>query len=228
MPMHSNPSNRTNKRPADSPSSGASRRTQQMRSQESRRKLMEATIEVLLERGYAGLTTAQVDERAGVSSGARVHHYRSKLDLVVAAAEFIYERAAELGQHRAEAASRSAEPIRKFVDDCLTIYFDWPFKASVDLVLVARTDPEMMRRIHPVLDGFHRKMRQTWLDALIAAGYEKKQAETDLRLTLNLIRGMALNNIWESDACEYRKLLDEWCTRLAGRHMSKTGNPHKL
>lgn len=179
-----------------------------------RERLLKATIEVLLECGYAGLTTALVDARAGVSSGARVHHFRTKADLVVAATRYAYDRATELGQSRAEAARLSDEPIRSFIEDCLSIYFDWPFVSALEIVLAARTEPELMAKIHPVLDEFHATMKSTWIAALESAGYDRAAAETDLRLTLNLIRGMAVNRIWQNDATEYARLIEIWCERL--------------
>jgi AcrR family transcriptional regulator len=189
------------------------RRTQQERSRDTREKLLQATIEVLLESGYAGLTTAQVDQRAGVSSGARVHHFPAKADLVIAATRMAYDRAAELGQRRAEEARRSPEPLRHFVEDCRSIYFDWPFITSVEIVIAARTDKALMAKIHPVLQQFHGTMKATWIGAFVDAGYERAEAEIILRMTLNLIRGMALNNIWENDEAEYERLIEIWCQR---------------
>jgi AcrR family transcriptional regulator len=191
------------------------RRTQEARSRETRERLMRATIDVLVECGYAGLTTALVDARAGVSSGARVHHYPSKADLVIAATRYTYEMATELGQRRANAARRSPEPIRAFIEDCKSIYFDWPFVASLEVVLAARTDTALMSKIHPILLEFHATMKATWMAALIDAGYDKAEAETSLRLTLNLMRGMAVNRIWQNDASEYERLIEIWCTRMS-------------
>ncbi|HWL49839.1 MAG TPA: helix-turn-helix domain-containing protein, partial [Acidimicrobiia bacterium] len=57
-----------------------------------RRRLLEATVECLVELGWAGTTTTVVSERAGVSRGAQLHHFPSKQDLVVAAVEHLSER----------------------------------------------------------------------------------------------------------------------------------------
>jgi AcrR family transcriptional regulator len=188
------------------------RRTQETRSRTTRDKLLQATIDVLMECGYAGLTTAQVDARAGVSSGARVHHYPTKTDLVIAAASMAYRRAAELGQARAQTARTSPESLRHFVEDCRSVYFDWPFLTTVEVVVAARTDAELMARIVPVLDEFHSALRKTWTQAFVEAGYERDEAEAVLRMTLNMIRGMALNRIWENDVAEYERLIETWCT----------------
>ncbi|MDT5024109.1 MAG: hypothetical protein QOE61_535, partial [Micromonosporaceae bacterium] len=53
------------------------RRTQEQRSAEMRVRLLDATIECLVEYGYAGTTTPRVAEKAGVTRGAQVHHFPS-------------------------------------------------------------------------------------------------------------------------------------------------------
>jgi AcrR family transcriptional regulator len=50
------------------------------------RVLLDATVAVLTERGYGGLTTAAVASRAGVSTATLYRRWRSKEDLVAAAA----------------------------------------------------------------------------------------------------------------------------------------------
>ncbi len=190
------------------------RRTQEERSRETRDRLMQATIDELLECGYAGLTTALIDARAGVSSGARFHHYPSKVDLVIAATEHAFDCATVLGRRRAEEARTSDNPIQNFVEDCRSVYFDWPFIASLEVVLAARTDQALMSRLNPVLEKFHATMKTTWLSAFVDAGWDKSDAEVTLRLTLNLMRGMALNNIWQRDTAEYKRLIEIWCARM--------------
>ena len=54
------------------------RRTQEERSAATRAKLLDATIDCLIELGYAGTTTTLIAERAGVSRGAQLHHFPSK------------------------------------------------------------------------------------------------------------------------------------------------------
>ncbi|MEI2700504.1 MAG: helix-turn-helix domain-containing protein [Microthrixaceae bacterium] len=51
---------------------------------------MQATIECLVDYGYAGTTTRLVADRAGVSRGAQTHHYPTKRDLVVAAIDQLF------------------------------------------------------------------------------------------------------------------------------------------
>ena len=70
---------------------------QEERTRAMRARLLEATVELLVERGFSGTSTTLVSERAGVSRGAQLHHFPTKNDLVVAAVEHLTEvRGAEL------------------------------------------------------------------------------------------------------------------------------------
>ena len=64
------------------------RRTQEERSAETKKRLLEATIDYLNELGYNKTGTVEIARRAGVSRGALVHHFPSKHDLIVATAEY--------------------------------------------------------------------------------------------------------------------------------------------
>src|SRR5499427_10914198 len=72
-------------------------RTQQQRREETRRALLDAAVESLIEVGFARTTTLEVQRRADVSRGALLHHFPSKAELLVAAVDHLAEmRAREL------------------------------------------------------------------------------------------------------------------------------------
>src|SRR3954470_11975957 len=73
-------------------SAAASRRTNAERSAATQVRLLDATIECLVERGWHGTSTTEIVRRAGVSRGAQVHHYPTKEDLVLAAVQHLVER----------------------------------------------------------------------------------------------------------------------------------------
>src|ERR1700712_5987306 len=83
--------------PATKLDSGRLPRTQQQRREETRRALLDAAVESLIEVGFARTTTLEVQRRAKVSRGALLHHFPSKAELLVAAVDHLAEmRAAEL------------------------------------------------------------------------------------------------------------------------------------
>ena len=66
------------------------RRTQAERSAATRQALVDAAIELLMERGWAATTTVAVCERAGCTAWAVVHHYPSLSALLADALESLY------------------------------------------------------------------------------------------------------------------------------------------
>ena len=54
---------------------------------ETRRRLLDAAIGCLIERGYANTTTSEIAERAGLSRGAQLYHFPKKEELLTSAVE---------------------------------------------------------------------------------------------------------------------------------------------
>lgn len=194
------------------------RRTQEERSREAQERLLRATIDVLLERGYNGLTTKEAAARAGLSTGALVHHYAAKADLVVAATAAVYDAATERGERIARTAAARKNPLQGFIDDCSAVYLDWPFLAALEVLVVARTDLELMRQIEPVMRNYRAVTNARWMQALREAGTPEAKGSVLLDLTLNLVRGMGVNSLWQKDLKNYKALLREW-TRIAGERL---------
>src|SRR5689334_13960550 len=91
---------------AANPSTGETARaprTQQQRRDETRRALLDAAVESLIEVGFARTTTLEVQRRANVSRGALLHHFPSKSELLVAAIDHLaHMRAIQLKSLAAE------------------------------------------------------------------------------------------------------------------------------
>lgn len=177
------------------PKSKRPRRTQEERSEETKGRLIQATIELLIERGYARLTVADIARRAGVSNGARVHHFRTREDLVVAANRRIYDDAVSLGTLRSKNASRSKDPVKDCFDDLISLYFGRFFVGSLDAVVAARTDKRLAHRIHPIVAHYHSAIRQVWTRAFAEAGWDRGDAEGVYDVILHTVRGMALTSV---------------------------------
>src|SRR3954470_20396973 len=85
-------------------------RTQQQRREETRRALLDAAVESLIEVGFARTTTLEVQRRANVSRGALLHHFPSKAELLVAAVDHLAEmRAREMKSFASQLPPERAE-----------------------------------------------------------------------------------------------------------------------
>lgn len=187
------------------------RRTQEERSAETRTRLLEATIESLVEVGYASTTTTGVCERAGVSRGAQVHHFPRKQDLVVAAVAVLAARNVHVLRERATALPPDAAGDRlAAVIDLVAETFGGPlFTAALELWIASRTDPELHAALIPFERGAGRGLMQLWREV---AGDLATHPNFDavLELTLHLARGMALQKILRKDDTARRRSLDVW------------------
>src|SRR5215813_6778413 len=84
--------------------SSPARRTQRQRREATIAKLLDATIDALIDVGYTRASIREICLRAGVSDGGLFRHFQSRLDLIVAAADHIAERELENIRRQVEKA----------------------------------------------------------------------------------------------------------------------------
>ena len=140
------------------------RSLQDERSEDTRTRLLEATIESLVAVGYARASTTEIAERAGVSRGAQVYHYSTKAALVVAAVDRLLQRRyQEVQQLFAERLPRAGRPGAAI--DLLWRMFEGPsFAAWLEFVVASRTDPELraavVRQSEPFVNSVGEALRR--------------------------------------------------------------------
>ncbi len=104
-------------------------------------RLLDATVECLVEYGYAGTTSPRVAERAGVTRGAQSHHFGSKADLVVAAVSHLAQRRSEAALQEMGRIDAGSDPIGAVLDHLRELHQGPLFIATVELWVAGRTDP---------------------------------------------------------------------------------------
>lgn len=122
---------------------GAARRTQEQRSAQTRARLLDATIDCLVQYGYNGTTTPRVAEMAGVTRGAQVHHFGSKNDLVIAALQHLAAKRAAAVVANVGDLTATADPAGKLLDLLWDVHQGPLFIAAVELWVAGRTDPAL-------------------------------------------------------------------------------------
>ncbi|WP_307725102.1 TetR/AcrR family transcriptional regulator [Nocardioides szechwanensis] len=194
-------------------STASARVPQEERTRLMRARLLEATVECLVERGFSGTSTTLVSERAGVSRGAQLHHFPTKNDLVVAAVEHLtHVRGAEL----AAAAQRLPRGDRRTraVLEMLGDHFTSPvFTAALELWVAARTDETLMSAVAPLEQRVGREVHRLTVD-LLGADEAKPGVRELVQATLDLVRGLGLANTITDDARRRARILDQWALTL--------------
>lgn len=186
---------------------------QEERTRAMRARLMEATIELLVERGFSGTSTTLVSERAGVSRGAQLHHFPTKNDLVVAAVQHLTEvRGAELAA-AAQGLPRGARRTRAVLQ-MLADHFTSPvFTAALELWVAARTDPALSAEVGPLEQRIGRETHRLTVD-LLGADEKAPGVRELVQATLDLVRGLGLADTISDDARRRGRILDQWARTL--------------
>lgn len=189
---------------------------QEERSRVMRQRLLEATVECLVERGWSGTTTTLVSQRAGVSRGAQLHHFPTKSDLVVAAVEHLSEvRGAELAD--AAAALPNGRRRTRAVLAMLAEHFTSPvFTAALELWVAARTDPALAHAVGPLEQRIGREIHRHTVE-LLGADESRPGVRELVQATLDLVRGLGLATTLTDDAVRRSRILDEWAGVLDER-----------
>ncbi len=184
-------------------------RTQQQRRDETRKALLDAAVESLIDVGFARTTTLEVQRRADVSRGALLHHFPSKAELLVAAVDHLAEmRARELkalASQLPEGRART-DAVIGLLWQCFSGAF---FQVAMELRTAARTDPEL----RPVLQSAERALRdRIFAQARTLFGKDVADhpgVERALDLTLQLMIGSAMTQVLHKDQ-RLDDLIDDW------------------
>ena len=168
------------------------RRTQQERRETTRAALLDATIDCLVEHGYADTTTTRVVERAGVSRGAQVHHFPTKADLVSEAVRRLAQRRIALIRSKIDSLPAPGPARLGATFDLLWQTHSGPlFAAALELWTAARTDPELRAAMIPVEREVIGLIREVTAEALDPDADPKAIAAT-VTTTVTLILGLGM------------------------------------
>ena len=191
------------------PEAARAPRTQQQRRDETRRALLDAAVESLIEVGFARTTTLEVQRRANASRGALLHHFPSKAELLVAAVDHLAEmRARELkmlAKDLPEGRART-DAVLELLWQCFSGTF---FQVAMELRTAARTDAEL----RPVLVHAEKALRDRILaQARTLFGKDVAEhpgLERGLDFTLQFMIGAAMTTVLHEDP-RLRELIEDF------------------
>jgi AcrR family transcriptional regulator len=186
---------------------------QEERTRAMRQRLLEATLQCLVERGWSGTSTTLVSERAGVSRGAQLHHFPTKDDLVVAAVEHIATvRRDELAQAAAAlpAGQRRTRQVLELLGEHFTADV---FAAALELWVAARTDPQLLAAVEPLEQQTGRETHRLTVE-MLDVDESRPGARELVQATLDLIRGLGLASTISADDARRSRILDRWAEVL--------------
>jgi AcrR family transcriptional regulator len=213
------------------------RKTQVQRRNETQGAILSASLRLLAESGYAGFSASRVAAVAGVSRGAQEHYFPTKNELIAAATRFAMVEAVDHAGRLAKTATKSADPISKFLADSEHFFFTPVFQAMAEIMIAARSDRALARIVNPIVLDARQALNGIWTDTLGAAGYPRESAQQFIELTHYLLRGVFFVSNWlpyEIDRAEITRiwrraapavLALQATGRRSGRRAGKRGQP---
>jgi AcrR family transcriptional regulator len=179
--------------------------SQRERRQAAERKLLDATVSILVERGYAATTTLEVQKQAGVSRGVLLHYFGSRAELISAAARHLY--ATKVGEVRL----RAAETLDG--EDWVSLLWQvvsGPLGgASLELLMAARHDPEMREYLKPLEREFARANLDLCRALLGQQRAAHKRFAEFCMVVINSMLGAAASKPGRGST-EEKRLLEAW------------------
>lgn len=171
-------------------------------------ELLDATIHCLVTYGYSGTTTQRIQDEAGVSRGALLHHFGSKSDLLVAAVHHIAdirlrhfsELVADLGDE--------PEPLSNMVKAIRQAMAGPPFQAAIELWTASRTDEQLRTALMPAERNLGAAIRELFAEH--AGIVDPHQSRIAFESLMALVRGLELTRIMRADNSVADDVIEAW------------------
>jgi AcrR family transcriptional regulator len=171
---------------------GAERRTATERTAETRGRLLDAVLETLADRGYAATSTTEIARRSGLTRGAQLHHFGTKDQMMVAAAEHLARRvdavAVEAGLARRPEGRERVRVALSIMSQLITGALPG---AYVELWIASRTHSELAATLRETDVVVSNAIRALFGEELLEPANGGFDALFDL--TIFALRGMALD-----------------------------------
>jgi AcrR family transcriptional regulator len=183
--------------------SNAERRTQAERSADTQRKLISAAITVLHRVGYGATTTGLIAEEAGVSRGAMLHQYPTKVDLMLAVVAEVYRREADEYRLRGSKAASPRERFHQFPDLMWELLTRPSAVAVLEIMMGARSDPALASRLAPLQRQIESVSRANVEQILEEGGFpDLSEVNAMRRLFVAAVRGLSIDRMLLGDSAE--------------------------
>jgi AcrR family transcriptional regulator len=181
---------------------------QAQKSAATRNLIVEAAIRCFVDLGYAQTTTTAIVEKAGLSRGAMLHHFPSKVDIVRAAVEYLHgKRLKAFRKAIQRLAPAEGDRVRQAVDAFWSHVRHPMFVAFFELSVAARTDRELAAILLPAQEAFDREWYRTARELFPEWEGRHEQFDVALDLSRYVMEGMAVNMLTRKETERDKRLL---------------------
>jgi len=185
------------------------RRTQAERRQTTRSRILEAAVQELLNRGYAGFRVNDVARAAKVSRGARAHHFPTREALILETMRSLYKTSYAQSRQLIESLRPGDDIFEALMSDSEGFYLGPTFLIAVKMVS-SEERPALWEDIRSLAHKHRLAMEKAWLEALVSSGVPEKDALGIIYLTEAVFRGVVTRELLSDDSEYERITLSLW------------------
>ncbi|MFD4431097.1 TetR/AcrR family transcriptional regulator [Nocardia sp. NPDC058497] len=184
--------------------------TREEQKQATRARILDAATDLLVRRGYSALTTVAVQEAAGLSRGALLHHFPTIAELSKALVQNLVQRNEQAALAAAARFDTDADP----VDRALTALYESMTRpvaqAEMELWAAARTDPDLAAALQHAERAAGRDLVRV-VDELFGPEVVAHPRYPVIRdLTITVLRGTAAGRALHTSENSAHTTLREW------------------
>lgn len=178
------------------------RRTQEDRSAGMRARLLKAAIDALYAHGYAATTTTLVCESARVSRGAMLHHFPTRVDLMLYVVQAVYEEEVMLYHAELDPIVDPAQRWLMFPEVLWKVLGRPSGVAVLEILQGARSDQTLSARLRPLQARIERDSFKRGAELL---GRNTAVRPEAARLAVWAIRGLSIARLVSTRPAEAHK-----------------------
>jgi AcrR family transcriptional regulator len=184
---------------------------QREKSEAMRLRVCEAAVSQLAREGFHGTSIFKVARRGGVSQGALQHHFPTKDDLIVALTDYLLLRSVKwIAIARAELAV-SPDAFGEIVRRSWREQFkSEDFAALLEILMAARTDPALKRRITPALHRWRGAVDAELAELLPVTSRSAAELDAILSISRAMMTGLLIHDDLIKDDAHIASVIDYW------------------
>lgn len=169
---------------------------QQTKSEMTRSAILDAALQCFYELGYNSTTTEKIAAKAGVSRGAMLHHFPSRIALIGAAVKHLNDK--RLTAYEQEETEIQGQARFTRIEEGIESYWrqldSWLFVVFLELQVAARTDAELHAIMVPAMAEYDSASREA-TRKLFPDLALSEQFNLAVSVSLYLLEGLAVNKI---------------------------------
>ncbi|MEP0357066.1 MAG: TetR/AcrR family transcriptional regulator [Paraglaciecola sp.] len=185
------------------------RRSQEERRQKTRRNLIDTTISVINEKGYAAMRTGDITKKAQVTWGAAQHLFGSKAELMIQVASQVSDSLIRYLETDIQVDLPADEKLVQVIDQTWSLYSSENYFAMTEIVRGTRKDPQIHDYIVDAQIKVTEKIEKLWVRLFSSNSIPNADVLRLCHLVTLYLSGLASRKMYSMPGANTKQHIDE-------------------